>query len=1522
MKQMKIKSSKLAALVLLFALPLASISALADTPTTQSPKLSFVQGGTESANATVITGRDIAIKETVPDGFEAQKISVFKAVEETGDTVKPVAPATEDAFKISGSHDNISIDENFDPVNNIVSSDGSAQTKALSGQFVLQGSYYAILADGFVHESSSGKVHSVQTVKEGANAPVAITEYSSCTITYKENKFTISDQKGVFKKFPTKKNTYVTLYESPGAPENQVQLRISNKNDYIILAFTPTNNPIQDGTEFKFEFLMPLSNELLLRVITPQFAIEEVENQIRQSNGESNTSYIVLEKGNSLDYITQNFSLRRLTNQYNGTFNVQWEWIPDIVEGGTATEEELQNVIQFSDSNSEMQRVTINPMEDDVTGTLRATVIYKKPDGTPLTTATAKEVTKLPQKKITIKGYGTPVNVIQVQKTIIGENGEAQIVEFKPEEQNLPINTIFPVNMDAYQGGLDSAQVTPEFPFRYELELDMGAKNGAAEYATITANAGEDTSVVSIQTKHNDQAMDYVLGDRIENKELASGNNSKSDKVTVIIDAKPIPKDTGDRTITLTIRFYIPDREGNPVKSSREYKIKLNIIDSTPSQDSSLKSLVIRDDQGKVIDFPFSPDDKEYVSTEETIHLPYKTQSITLTPTMNDPRGTGNPITITAYDASGKPVSIGPNDETSMKVDSGNTSGSIQFDTYNKWVEIQVEVLAQDNRTQYTTIYKLGVIKDPASTDDTLKSLGLYYPEDTTLKNNLIQNFDPNVTEYDLEIPYSTQKLRVRAEKNDPAAVGPEITPKLVGANDNDPDKQWLDKLPDLFKDSLNGIVDLTVKVTSEASSEVGGGGTGGSRPYTVHLRRTDPAHDATLKAMEVLDKEEQKLTYTPSFKPDTNTYTMEIPYSTSQIKLKLTPTDTNVNNIKIYSMSLDSEDNLIYEMKKGEVKIGAATSPIDIKALNDPEIAKKGYHPIFIVVYAEDEEIFQQYELRVAREEPSTDALLKSLTVQDQNGAQLKMLAFHPDETSYSLTVPYETTGVSFTPTANYTGATIEIQEKSTLGGLAPSKVPSGNTSKVFQLEEAGKTKTFEITVTAEDGKTTKTYTMNFVRELPSSDARLKKLQVDNVDDFSPVFVSNKTSYDAIVSEGADGVVITPTANHPGATIRIILDADEDNASNSIVVPSGQASELIDIIKVEQDVQIEVTAQDGVTKMVYTIHFTNENLIEKTSNADLRRLEINYGLMTPNFKPAITEYEVTVPEDTYSVDILPKADDPLAEVHVFAGTREIGDYDGYYAEALEDGENPITIEVTSPDETVTKTYTVNVYRNEEDKLKNLTPLEAEDIDFENSGDVILVMIDEYPRVSSSVFEELKNYPEKTIIFQGNDYSLEFKASDLERVIPQREIYDFRMSFTSPDEDIIYDHIWDYSRNDDIDNRIVMLYFEQHTSLPGPATLHVSLGSRYDNDTLYWHYYNQERDRIDYYGSLQSNSKGNIAVRIDHFSTYLISPKHRIAGSADKEGVIDELGQTTNGGDSLDQSGSKPFPSTGAGEGA
>ncbi len=64
MKRMRIKSSKLAALLLLFTLPLASIPAFAAN--TQKPELVFVQGDNgDPTTATIITGQSIAIKEVL-----------------------------------------------------------------------------------------------------------------------------------------------------------------------------------------------------------------------------------------------------------------------------------------------------------------------------------------------------------------------------------------------------------------------------------------------------------------------------------------------------------------------------------------------------------------------------------------------------------------------------------------------------------------------------------------------------------------------------------------------------------------------------------------------------------------------------------------------------------------------------------------------------------------------------------------------------------------------------------------------------------------------------------------------------------------------------------------------------------------------------------------------------------------------------------------------------------------------------------------------------------------------------------------------------------------------------------------------------------------------------------------------------------------------------------------------------------------------------------------------------------------
>lgn len=158
-----------------------------------------------------------------------------------------------------------------------------------------------------------------------------------------------------------------------------------------------------------------------------------------------------------------------------------------------------------------------------------------------------------------------------------------------------------------------------------------------------------------------------------------------------------------------------------------------------------------------------------------TIHLPYKTDSITLTPTLNDSRGADTPIIITRQDATGATVGI------PVEVKSGLTSEALKFDEPGKVISVFVKTPAQDPREEYTSTYQLDIVRDQPSTDDTLKSLGLYYADDTTLKNNLIKDFDPNVDTYDVEIPYSTQKLRVRAEKNDATADGPVFTPELKG---------------------------------------------------------------------------------------------------------------------------------------------------------------------------------------------------------------------------------------------------------------------------------------------------------------------------------------------------------------------------------------------------------------------------------------------------------------------------------------------------------------------------------------------------------------------------------------------------------------------------------------------------------------------------------------------------------------------------------------------------------------------
>ena len=174
----------------------------------------------------------------------------------------------------------------------------------------------------------------------------------------------------------------------------------------------------------------------------------------------------------------------------------------------------------------------------------------------------------------------------------------------------------------------------------------------------------------------------------------------------------------------------------------------------------------------------------------------------------------------------------------------------------------------------------------------------------------------------------------------------------------------------------------------------------------------------------------------------------------------------------------------------------------------------------------------------------PDTIATLSSLSVD----AGSLVPEFNADSTEYTLTVPYGMNLVTVTA--------VPDDENSTVTGDGAIDVSSGSA-------------TATIVVTAEDGTTTLTYTIEITVEQPSDDATLSALSL-SVGALVPDFDPSVTSYTAAVPTGTTSVTVTATPNNENATV---------TGDGAIDVSSGSAT-----------VSIEVTAQDGSTKLGYTV--------------------------------------------------------------------------------------------------------------------------------------------------------------------------------------------------------------------------------------------------------------------------------------------------------------------------------------------
>lgn len=159
----------------------------------------------------------------------------------------------------------------------------------------------------------------------------------------------------------------------------------------------------------------------------------------------------------------------------------------------------------------------------------------------------------------------------------------------------------------------------------------------------------------------------------------------------------------------------------------------------------------------------------------------------------------------------------------------------------------------------------------------------------------------------------------------------------------------------------------------------------------------------------------------------------------------------------------------------------------------------------------------------------------------------------------------------------------------------------------------------------------------------------------------------------------------------------------------------------------------------------------TSNTTTTKSSNANLSDLGITPHDFT-GFKYGTTNYEVSVPENTTTVEVYAKAQDTKATV---AGTGK---------KNLEEGENKVEVVVTAEDGTK-KTYTINIIRGaKEDKDTNEV-----DVNEENSNGLSELKINDLalsPEFKTNVYEYTVKY-----IGENTKLNIEANPTDEDYVV-------------------------------------------------------------------------------------------------------------------------------------------------------
>ena len=385
---------------------------------------------------------------------------------------------------------------------------------------------------------------------------------------------------------------------------------------------------------------------------------------------------------------------------------------------------------------------------------------------------------------------------------------------------------------------------------------------------------------------------------------------------------------------------------------------------------------------------------------------------------------------------------------------------------------------------------------------------------------------------------------------------------------------------------------------------------------------------------------------------------TIAISSTSVDLNISVTAEDGNVNTYVIRVRKSLSPDNTLSSLTVSEgtltpvfnsgTTLYNVTVPFEVTSLDVAAIANNskavietgtgtktlnvGTNTIQVRVKAENNTT-KDYTITVTRE-ASTNAYLSDILI---DGVSIESY----NKTNLTYTMPLvgnDKTSVNVTY--------VKDQANSTVTGGGVKSLVTGN--NVIQL-----------TVTAADGVTNNTYTINIERDL-NDYKYLANIKLDN--ELLEGFVFDTNVYNITVPNDVKSLNLSYGKAHVGQTVSV-------------------AGNLNFVTTANNEVQITVTSEKG-SIFIYTINVTRT----KSSEAKLSNIGLSSGLLNPAFNENTYAYTVTVPREVTTMMLTPTVKDSAANAVVTGNS------------SLAIGDNNFSIKVTAEDNTEL-TYTVKVVR-------------------------------------------------------------------------------------------------------------------------------------------------------------------------------------------------------------------------------